>query len=243
MGNHLDEQIEHHFRQGTSDWTPVSAAHITRLIYMPISYDSEVSGLCARVLSAAEVQRSSRFRNEADRDHFIQRRAFRRYCAALAIDSQEPLASFEFSETGKGRPFLVGFPALSFSFSSCRQGFLGAWSSSHHIGVDIEDIGRQVDFASLACQYFSATEASLVTGMQGREQNSTFYRYWTLKEAALKCIGEGLPFGLDAFEFELSPDLQLVTTPIDQGGPANFSTYVIDGNECCAALVTSNSNA
>jgi 4'-phosphopantetheinyl transferase len=54
----------------------------------------------------------------------------------------------------------------------------------------------------------------------------------------LKSIGKGLPFGLDAFEFELDPDLRVVHAPADHGGPEQFEAYVIEGTDGCAALVT-----
>jgi phosphopantetheinyl transferase len=65
----------------------------------------------------------------------------------------------------------------------------------------------------------------------------TFFQLWTLKEAALKSIGEGLPFGLDAFEFELVPNLCVVHAPLDHGGPERFNAHVIEGTDSCAALV------
>ncbi len=40
----------------------------------------------------------------------------------------------------------------------------------------------------------------------------TFYQFWSLKEAALKSIGEGLPFGLYAFEFEVDPKINIDTS-------------------------------
>ena len=60
---------------------------------------------------------------------------------------------------------------------------------------------------------------------------------WSLKEAALKSIGEGLPMGLDAFQFELAPNLRVVRVPRDHGGPERFRAHVIDGTDSCAALV------
>ena len=65
----------------------------------------------------------------------------------------------------------------------------------------------------------------------------TFFQLWTLKEAALKAIGEGLPFGLDAFEFELTPTLRVVHAPPDYGGPERFDAQTIQGTDICAALV------
>jgi 4'-phosphopantetheinyl transferase len=65
----------------------------------------------------------------------------------------------------------------------------------------------------------------------------TFCQLWSLKEAALKSIGEGLPFGLDAFEFELTPNLRVVHAPSDYGGPERFDAQIIQGTDICAALV------
>ena len=52
---------------------------------------------------------------------------------------------------------------------------------------------------------FSDAEAKTVESAGDQARLRTFFQLWCLKEAALKSIGEGLPFGLDAFEFELSP--------------------------------------
>ena len=64
-----------------------------------------------------------------------------------------------------------------------------------------------------------------------------FFAFWSLKEAALKSIGEGLPYGLNAFEFELDPSLRVVHTPPDYGGAERFSAHVIEGTESCTAMV------
>ena len=142
------------------------------------------------------------------------------------------------SVTENGRPYLSDLPDFWFSFSSCRFGFLGAWSSTHGIGVDLEDQTRNFEAVELAQRFFSGAEANAVEGVDGLERLRTFFQFWSLKEAALKSIGEGLPFGLDAFEFELDPDLRIVHAPPDHGGPEQFDAHVIEGTDGCAALVT-----
>jgi 4'-phosphopantetheinyl transferase len=225
------------FTAAARDWTPAAAPHTTYLLYVPLSRDPEASRRCASVLSDAELERADRFATEDGKAQFAQRRAFRRYCGAFALGSPRALSRIDFEETEKGRPYLPDLPNFCFSFSSCRFGFLGAWSSIHGIGVDLEDQTRNLEAAELAHRFFSEAEAKVVEGLGGVARLRTFFHLWSLKEAALKSIGEGLPFGLDAFEFELSPKLRVIQAPREHGGPKPFNAHLIEGTESCAALV------
>jgi phosphopantetheinyl transferase len=221
------------YATGARDWTPVSARHAAYVLYAPVSRDPEASRRCASVLSDTELQRVDRLLTEDGKAQFQQRRAFRRYCGACVLESPRPLSQIVFQETEKGRPYLPDLPNVWFSFSSCRSGFIGAWSSTHCVGIDLEDHTQNLEATELAQRFFSEAEAKAVEGTRLR----TFFHLWNLKEAALKSIGEGLPMGLDAFEFELTPNLRVVHAPHDHGGPGRFSAHVIDGTDSCAALV------
>jgi 4'-phosphopantetheinyl transferase len=238
MTRDASDRIKGLFAAGSRDLTPASACHAARVLYAPVSRDPEVSSRCASVLSEAELERAARFGAEDDKASFEQRRAFRRFCGATATGSSRPLSEILFEETEKGRPHISESPDLWFSFSSCRFGFLGAWSSTHGIGVDLEDQTRNLEAADLARQFFSVAEAEAVAGAGGLERLRTFCRFWSLKEAALKSVGEGLPFGLDAFEFELDPNLRVIHAPPDHGGPEQFDAHLIEGTDSYAALVT-----
>jgi len=217
--------------------TPAALRHAAQVLYVPVSHDPEVTRLCSSVLSDAELHRTGRFLRQDDRALFAQRRAFRRFCGAAVLGSSQPLSQLEFNETANGRPYLCDLPDFWFSFSSCRLGFIGAWSSTQAIGVDFEDQTRELEATELARQFFSAAEARAVEGPGGLANLRIFFQFWSLKEAALKSIGEGLPFGLDAFEFELAPILRVIRVPPDRGGPEQFNAHVIEGAESCTALV------
>jgi phosphopantetheinyl transferase len=225
------------FAASARDCTPASVSHAVHVLYAPISHDPEASRRCVSVLSDTELRRADRFVTEDGKAQFKQRRAFRRYCGAFVLGSLPPLSRIVFEETEKGRPYLPDFPDVWFSFSSCRFGFIGAWSSTHRIGVDLEDQTRNLEAAELAQQFFSQAEVKAVNVVDGLARLRTFCQLWSLKEAALKSIGEGLPFGLDAFEFELAPNLRVVHVPPDYGGPDRFSAQTIEGTGVCAALV------
>ena len=120
------------FAAGARDWTPVSARHAACVLYAPVSRDPEVLRRCGSILSDTELQRVDRFLTEDGKAQFQQRRAFRRYCGARVLGSKRTLSQIVFEETEKGRPYLPDLPNVWFSFSSCRFGFLGAWSSTHH---------------------------------------------------------------------------------------------------------------
>jgi phosphopantetheine--protein transferase-like protein len=241
MSRNDSAQISDFFTANSLDVTPASVLHAARILYVPVSSNPEVTDRCASVLSDAEDQRADRFAAQDDKALFIQRRAFRRFCGGVVLGSTQPmsqaLSRINFEETERGRPYLPGAPDVWFSFSSCRFGFLGAWSSTHAIGVDLEDHSRRLEVAKLAEKFFSATEAAAVEGPGEAANQQAFFQLWSLKEAALKSIGEGLPFGLDAFEFELHPDLRMVHAPLDHGGQEQFQSQVIEMADNCAAVV------
>jgi 4'-phosphopantetheinyl transferase len=229
-------RVKELFAASVRDCTPGPARHVASVLFAPVSRDSETVSRCASVLSEAEQRRAQSFLAEGGEAHFIQQRAFRRYCGALAVGSGLPPSRIAFEATEKGRPFLPELTGCWFSFSSCRRGYLGAWSSTHRIGVDIEDQTKRVEATELAQWYFSQAEAKAVEDADERTRMRTFFQLWTLKEAALKSIGEGLPFGLDAFQFELYPSIRIVDAPRAFGGPERFCAYAIEAAGNCAAL-------
>ena len=231
------DRINDLFAAGSIDLTPSSARYAAHVLYAPVSPDSEVTRRCASVLSDTELLRAGRFATQDENALFMQRRAFRRFCGALVLGSSRPLSKIVFDETDTGRPYLSDLPDYWFSFSSCRFGFVGAWSSTHGVGVDLEDRTKELEPSELARQLFSVAEAKAIEGSGGLASRRKFFHFWTLKEAALKSIGEGLPFGLDAFAFELEPTLRVVQAPPIHGGPEQFDAHLSEGTESCAALV------
>ncbi len=231
------QRVKNLFAVNSRVLTPAAVRHAAQVLYVPVSHDPEVTRLCSSVLSDAELHRAGRFLRQDDRALFAQRRAFRRFCGAAVLGSSRPLSQIVFQETENGRPYLSDLPDCWFSFSSCRFGFIGAWSSTHGIGVDLEDQTRNLEAVELAHRFFSGAEANAVEGVGGLERLRTFFQLWSLKEAALKSIGEGLPFGLDAFEFELDPNPRVVHAPPDHGGATRFDAHAIEGTDSCAALV------
>ena len=237
MSKCTNELVNDYFVAHSRDLTPASVRDVTRLFYMPFSTDLAVTGMCESILSDIELERADRFAIEADKALFKQRRAFRRFCGALALGSDRLLSQVVFGQTKNGRPHLTESPDFYFSFSSCRFGFLGAWSATHGIGVDLEDQARALEPVELARQFFTAAEAEVINGPDDAASLRAFFCLWSLKEAALKSIGEGLPFGLDQFEFDLEPDLRIVDAPDDVGGRDQFDAHLIEVADGCAALV------
>lgn len=240
MNKDHSDRINNFFKASASSLATSFRRPSVRVFYSPVSPDPEVTRLCAFILSEVETQKANRFNTPEHRALFVQRRAFRRFCGARALGASMPLSQISFDKTQNGRPYLRSLPGFWFSFSSCRFGFAGAWSPTLGIGIDLEDATRKVDAEQLAGHFFSKAETSAVEKLGGRQLQQAFFRLWTLKEAALKSIGEGLPFGLDAFEFELEPDPRVTGVPTGFGGPEQFSAHVFEGIECCGAMVVRN---
>ncbi len=232
-----DGKIRDLFAFGSQIWVPEGAQNVAQMIYAPFTFNEEIAGHFEKVLSEDERLQATRYTMAHDRALFVQRRAFRRYCGCLALGLKGSLTQIQFVTRDKGRPILVERPDIWFSFSSCNRGMLAAWSPTHALGVDIEDQTRTVEATQIADAFFSPAEAKLLHAADETMRQQKFFELWCLKEAALKSIGEGLPFGLDRFRFDLEPAPKIVEAPSKQGGPDKFSAYLVKSRECCASVV------
>ncbi|QOV21208.1 4'-phosphopantetheinyl transferase HetI [Anabaenopsis elenkinii] len=156
-------------------------------------------------LSGDEVARANRFHFRRTGEHFIAGRGILRRILGRYLGIQPQQVQFDYQERGK--------PVLADSFSksglwfnlSHSQGLaLCAVNYHRQIGVDLEYTRRSCDIESLAKRFFLPREYALMRSLSGQQQQETFFRYWTCKEAYLKATGEGLG-KLEQAEINLSP--------------------------------------
>ncbi|MEE0947479.1 MAG: 4'-phosphopantetheinyl transferase superfamily protein [Bacteroidales bacterium] len=96
----------------------------------------------------------------------------------------------------KGKPFFLYNERLHFSLSHTKSHIAIALHNKP-IGIDIENT-RKCNL-SLAKRYFHSEEYSYLSSLPQEEQDQAFTKLWTLKEAFVKCTGEGIAGGFNKF--------------------------------------------
>ena len=156
----------------------------------------------ARSLNADEQARAARFIRESDRRHFIAARGQLR--AILALYTAQAAVSIRFSYNPQGKPALaMGEPRFNLSHSA-GLGLL-AVAAGQEVGVDVEEIARQVDYTNISKRYFASGEAAALLALPAADQRQAFFNCWTRKEAYIKARGLGMAIPLDSFEVSLAP--------------------------------------
>ncbi len=106
-----------------------------------------------------------------------------------------------------GKPFLMAFPQLQFNHSHSRQHY--ALASSFElldVGIDIEDLDRNVRFDGLAQHAFHPNELKY---WQDLEHDADYwFRVWTTKEAVLKASDLGIRLSLNELDTRVHPSAQ-----------------------------------
>jgi 4'-phosphopantetheinyl transferase len=103
-----------------------------------------------------------------------------------------------------GKPFAPALPWLDFNLSHAGSHVALAFARDQALGVDIEECARKVSVDGVSRRFFSAPEAAAIARLAPDGRSAAFLQLWTHKEAVLKALGEGLSFGLDRVEFDLS---------------------------------------
>ena len=91
-----------------------------------------------------------------------------------------------------GKPCLPAAPELHFSLTHS-----GAWAGlalarGFPVGLDLEEITPDLDWAALLEEIGSPGEIRAVRAQPEPSRRTAFYRLWVRKEAVLKAIGVGL---------------------------------------------------
>jgi 4'-phosphopantetheinyl transferase len=156
------------------------------------------------LLDVAEAERARRFVRQVDSDHFCVAHAATRMILAGYLGAAPADLQYRFGPAGK--PALVGFPELEFNLSHSGAWGLLAVTRVGAIGVDIECVREMPDLMEIARGNFAPREVATLEGLPETQRLDAFFAGWTRKEAFVKTLGLGLPFGLDGFEVEFRPN-------------------------------------
>jgi len=167
------------------------------------SLEKDLVRLASDVLSKDEILRAERFKFESDRNRFILAHALCR--VMLSSQGEHEPIMWEFDREIHGRPYVTNSQLpLDFNLSHTR-GMVGcAISTLGRVGFDLENCKRSVDYVRLAEKKFSSCESEDVLSLAGKQKNTQFFRYWTLKESYIKLTGKGLREALNSFSFDLA---------------------------------------
>jgi 4'-phosphopantetheinyl transferase len=188
----------------------------------------------APLLSPDEAERAARFHFQHDRGNFIAARGLLR--TILAHYTKISAANLQFSYSENGKPSLVSaaqFGNLNFNLSHSDGLALYAVTRNRDLGIDVESMRPFADMDEIAVRCFSNEEQSSLRSLESPQQEEKFFRYWTRKEAVLKCSGEGFsavrekigeaPF--DGTFHELQPAEGYIAALAVRGEPAVLKTW------------------
>ena len=165
-----------------------------------------------KFLSAAEWHRHDGLRVEADRTRFVAARILLR--AMLARFAGPPAATWEFRTDKNGRP-MVAEPevqsGLRFSITHTNGLVACAVARDFDVGVDAEAHDRATEFLAVAERFFAPSEIDHLRDASPPDRPGVFFDQWTLKEAFVKALGQGLTAPLDQFAFDLGGPSPLVS--------------------------------
>jgi 4'-phosphopantetheinyl transferase len=159
------------------------------------------------LLSFDEQERHERFAHERTRREYLLARGLAR--TVLASYTGIPPRALRFTADAFGKPVLcvpAADPGVHFNLSHSHGVIVCAVAMARQVGIDVEDGGRRIEFLDLAERYFAAPEVAHLHRLPDDERQAAFFAIWTLKEAFVKAIGQGLSFPLDSFAFELERD-------------------------------------
>ena len=113
-----------------------------------------------------------------------------------------PINSIHLAHDPHGRPYIQNHAA---SLSIAHAGSVLAIALARHgrIGVDLERIDPNFDFAPIARDHFTPAENNWLNQLPPDQRPTNFARLWTAKEALLKALGLGLTLPMSQIEFAM----------------------------------------
>jgi 4'-phosphopantetheinyl transferase len=131
-------------------------------------------------------------------DSFVAGHALLRLVLSADDPSRAP-PEWRIGRTATGRPVVDGGPGVSLSHGGGVV--VVALAHGRAVGVDVEPLVA----VPVLDEVLTRTERRRLRAAPDGERAALFLRTWTLKEAALKCAGTGLPGGPERVRTTLDP--------------------------------------
>ncbi len=164
--------------------------------------DRALAARLVSLLAPEELERRNRMATESGRRQQLLARALQREVLSRH-EPRVPPREWRFVRGESGRPSLAPpFDASGLNFNLAHTPGLVVMAVGRvaRIGIDVEAVDKAVPMP-VARRYFSAREVAALHALAPEDQPRRFLRLWTLKEAYLKGMGEGLAGGLDSMSF------------------------------------------
>ncbi len=170
-----------------------------------IGFSEIRSGLSNELLSENEGEEWKKFTNQQRKDEYLSARyLFKEMLTASGLSSQ-----FEIRKHPLGKPYAQnGNETLFVSFSHSKNHVFCAISESTDIGIDTEWLDRKVD-QRIVKRILGETEWDVFS-----EEDPILL--WTIKEAAVKCLGTGLRTNLKELEIQKKNHIQFLVRINDE---------------------------
>jgi 4'-phosphopantetheinyl transferase len=185
------------------------------------------------LLSAEERARADRFRFGHDRTRYVNAHGLMREILSnyLHVDA----ADLRITHAAGGKPGLGEQHRSDVQFNLSHSGQYGALAVSigPPVGVDVEVVRPDMDWAELADRYFSGRENAWLRTHPPDEAVRWFFRLWVAKEAVLKTRGVGLSAGLRDVEVPAEGAGDAAAA----GGPLWISELVVPSGYAAALAI------
>ncbi len=146
-------------------------------------------------------------------------------------DERRPDPSeFVQARTPSGKPYLPAHPDFHYNFSDSGEYLVLAVSPDHEIGVDLQKITPvRAGVLRTAERFFHPDDLRLLRNQNdAEEQLALFFRIWTVKEAFLKCTGEGLSGGMNRFPVDFKTSRIGGKAFTELASPAGYFLTVVE---------------
>lgn len=143
-------------------------------------------------LKHEEAKRLDQYKTEISKINFVVSRSILN--KVLKTILRIPLEDIAILKNKYNKPYIKNKNAIKFNISH-TTGYVVVGFSKRRIGVDIEKTNYDFEFECILKDCFTDREIKNI-GMD----TSMFYKYWTAKEAYLKCEGCGLMRSLKEIE-------------------------------------------
>ncbi|THB66666.1 MAG: 4'-phosphopantetheinyl transferase superfamily protein [Gammaproteobacteria bacterium] len=153
------------------------------------------------ILCHTEQERLSRFRFNKDKKSFLISHLLARIVLGRKLSINPKKISYLYTSSGK--PYIKDNPVF-FNMSNTAMMSSLIINKRYACGIDNEHINQNRDFMDIATNYFGINELEKLKKTEINRQAEYFYSLWALKEACLKCRGDGLNISPDKVQFVLA---------------------------------------